>query len=197
MAKTSQQRVPIGLPSPLREVDDAELIAGLAGGVDHALDELIARYGDRLCSYLHRIVRDGGWADDLVQEVFVRVYDHARKYDGRWPVRVWLFAIARNLAVDLLRREGSMQSRLQHLPHHGESPATVTTVEHREFQAKLEHAISRLPEAFRSVFLLRESERLSYDEIGEVLGIPAKTVSTRLHRSRVQLKEQLRSYLES
>ena len=59
MAKTSPLRLQIDLPSPLREVDDAELITGLAGGMDHALDELIARYGDRLCSYLLRIVRDG------------------------------------------------------------------------------------------------------------------------------------------
>ena len=185
------------LPNGLSLDPASGLITGLATGMDRALDELIARYGDRLCSYLLRIVRDAGWADDLVQEVFVRVYDHARTYDGRWPVRVWLFGIARNLAVDLLRREGAMQSRLQYLHRHDESPAAVTMVEHREFQAELEQAISRLPEVFRSVFILRETERLSYDEIGEVLGISAKTVSSRLHRSRTQLKTMLQRYLES
>ena len=191
------RRVSTEPTATLRERDDTALVAGLARGEVRALDELISRYADRLCSFLERIVRDGGWADDLVQEAVVRVYDGAHSYDPAWPVRVWLFRIARNLAVDLMRREGSMRNHLQQIVPREDAPSTVATVEHREFQAQLEDAIRTLPEGFRSVFLLRENENLSYEEIGEILNISVKTVSSRLHRSRLQLKEQLKRYLDS
>jgi len=176
-----------------QHVADDVLLGCAARGDAAAIDAFVQRFGDRLCSFLVRIVRDHAWADDLVQEVFVRVLRDAHRYDPAWPVTVWLFRIGRNLALDLLRREGAHRGRLDQLASQppGAAPAAVTTAEHREFQVALEAALQQLPETFRSVFLLRDGEGLAYEEIGAVLGISVKTVSSRLHRARQQLRGSL------
>ena len=182
----------------LRDVPDDALFARAAGNEPAAVDAFVARFADRLCSYVVRIVRDGAWADDLVQETLVRVLHDAHRYDARWPVQVWLFRIARNLALDLLRREGSHSRHVDELRAPGAAPlapAAVTTAEHREFQSALEEALQRVPESFRTVFLLRDGEGLSYEEIAAVLGISVKTVSSRLHRARMQLRTLLQEHL--
>ena len=179
-----------------RDVVDAALIARAASEEAGAVEELVDRFGDRLCSYLMRIVRDRAWAEDLAQEVFLRALQQAHRYDENWPVQVWLFRIARNLALDLLRSEAGHRTRAQTQPMPIDAPAAITTAEHREFQIALEAALQELPEEFRSVFLLREGECLSYDAIGEVLGISIKTVSSRLHRARQQLRAVLQPHLE-
>lgn len=184
-------------PSDFPQVPDDALLLRAKNGEAAAVDALVQRFGDRLCSFLVRIVRDHAWADDLVQEVFVRALHGAHRYDPTWPVSVWLFRIARNLAVDLLRRESAHQGRIDQLAEApiGVAPAAVTTAEHREFQVALELALQQLPEAFRSVFLLRDGEGMAYEEIGNVLGISVKTVSSRLHRARQLLRGHLSEHL--
>lgn len=184
-------------PEDWQRVSDDALLGRAASGEAAAVDAFVHRFGDRLCSFLVRIVRDHAWADDLTQEVFVRALRDGHRYDPAWPVSVWLFRIGRNLALDLLRREGAHRHRIDRLAAAplGVAPAAVTTAEHREFQVALEAALQRLPEAFRSVFLLRDGEGLAYEEIGNVLGISAKTVSSRLHRAREQLRAHLREHL--
>jgi len=181
-----------------QHVPDDVLLGRAAHGEAPAVDAFVDRFGDRLCSFLVRIVRDRAWADDLVQEVFVRILRDAHRYDPRWPVQVWLFRIGRNLALDLLRREAAHRNRIEQLAASPpcNAPAAVTTAEHREFQVALEQALQQLPEGFRSVFLLRDGEGLSYEEIGAVLGISAKTVSSRLHRARGQLRGSLQRHFD-
>lgn len=184
-------------PEDWQHVPDDALLHRARNGEAAAVDVFVQRFSDRLCSFLVRIVRDHAWADDLVQEVFVRALHAAHRYDPTWPVAVWLFRIARNLAVDLLRRENAHQGRLDQLADAatGMAPSAVTTVEHREFQVRLEHALQQLPEAFRSVFLLRDGEGMAYEEIGNVLGISVKTVSSRLRRARQLLRGHLGEHL--
>jgi len=180
------------------EVPDDALLARAARGEAAATDAFVERFGDRLCSFLVRIVHDCQWADDLAQEVLVRALRDAHRFDPAWPVGVWLFRIGRNLALDLLRREGAHRARLDRLGalSQANSPAAVTTAEQREFQVALEAELLRLPEEFRTVFLLREREGLRYEEIGAVLSISPKTVSSRLHRARQQLRSRLREFFE-
>lgn len=181
---------------PWRDVADDALLEQAACDEPGAVEELVDRFGDRLCSYLMRVVRDRAWAEDLVQEVFLRALQESHRYDPKWPVRVWLFRIGRNLALDLLRSEAGHRRRNESQARPIAAPAAITTAEHREFQVALEKALQRLPEEFRSVFLLREAESLSYDEIGIVLNISIKTVSSRLHRARQQLRTILQRHTE-
>ncbi|MCK5943395.1 MAG: sigma-70 family RNA polymerase sigma factor [Planctomycetes bacterium] len=181
----------------LDEVDDGQLLDRASRGEAAAVDVFVDRFGDRLQSLLVRIVRDHAWADDLVQETIVRAMRDAHRFDDRFPLAVWLFRIARNLALDLLRREGRHRLRNARVaPRDAAAPAAITTVEHKEFQIALEGALQQLPEAFRTVFLLRDGEGLSYEEIAQVLTISPKTVSSRLHRARQQLRAHLQEHLE-
>lgn len=180
----------------LGDCTDPDLIEFLSKGEDEALEELVRRFGSRLTAFLDRIVRDDSWVDDLVQEVFVRVYVNVGRYDPRWTVTAWLFSIARNLAVDFLRREGRRRRNLPTVARDDIEASTSSAVEHREFHDQLDVAIRELPEAYGSVFLLRDREGLSYEEIGSTLGISVKTVSSRLHRARTQLKNRLAGYLQ-
>ena len=176
---------------------DVDLMLRVRHGDDAAFEELVRRHTRTVLNVVYRYVGDPSLADDLAQETLVRALRDAHRYDDKWPLEVWLFRIARNLALDLLRREG------RHRRHQDDAalcatptPAAVTTAEHREFQVALEVALQELPETFRTVFLLRDGEGLSYEEIAEVLDISPKTVSSRLHRARQQLRELLREHLE-
>ncbi|MCR9247395.1 MAG: RNA polymerase sigma factor [bacterium] len=178
-----------------RDVEDEALLDRAASGEPAAVDAFVERFGERLCGFLVRLVRDRAWAEDLVQEVLVRALHEAHRYDPEWPVPVWLFAIARNLGLDLLRREGRRRKRASQITRPDVAPAAVTTAEHREFQIALEDALQQLPEPYRTVFLLRDGESMSYEAIGEVLGISPKTVSSRLHRARSALRVALKEHL--
>jgi RNA polymerase sigma-70 factor (ECF subfamily) len=186
------------LRGELALLDDTTLMARLSEGDGAALDAVVARHAGRVRSYLAHLLDDSGWADDLTQEVFVRVHTRARSYDGRWPLLVWLLRIARNLAVDLVRRErvagrGSARGEIDSpIDHH----TPLAAAEASEFRTALRRALAQLPEPLRTVFVLREIELLDYDEIAAVLGVPAKTVSTRLHRARTRLRTLLASHLE-
>lgn len=174
-----------------RDVDDAALLLRAAQQARGATEELVARHGDRLCSFLTRTLRDQAWAEDLTQETLLRALRHAAHYDPRWPLRTWLFRIARNLALDLLRQESARGERDRMVGDPPNAPPAVITAEHHEFQLALEQALQQLPEGFRTVFVLRDGENLAYEEIAAVLGISVKTVSSRLHRARQQLRALL------
>lgn len=174
-----------------RDVDDAALLRRAAQQAPGAVEALVGRHADRLCSFLVRIVRDAAWAEDLTQETLLRALQESTAYEPRWPLRTWLFRIARNLALDHLRREGAQRARDRDVHDDTFAPAAVVTAEHLEFQVALEQALQQLPEEFRTVFVLRDGEGLAYEEIAAVLGISAKTVSSRLHRARLQLRALL------
>ncbi|MBK9384555.1 MAG: sigma-70 family RNA polymerase sigma factor [Planctomycetes bacterium] len=188
-------------------LSDAELMQLLVHGEDRALMPLIDRYGGRVRTYLGHVTRDGSWADDLTQEVFVRVFESSGTYDPRFAFQVWVFRIARNLAVDLLRRqstqrklrdsleERAVETERQSIRHRAASSPLQGLVE-VEFAEHFERALRRLPEIFRTVFVLREVEGLAYEEIAEVVDASPKTVSTRLHRARLQLRKLLATYLD-
>lgn len=188
-------------------LSDAELMQLLVHGDDRALLPLIDRYGSRVRTYLGHVTRDGSWADDLTQEVFVRVFESATTFDPRFAFQVWVFRIARNLAVDLLRRQ-STQRKLRDTLEERAAESERQAIRRRaassplqglvevEFAEHFERALKRLPEIFRTVFVLREVEGLAYEEIAEVVDASPKTVSTRLHRARLQLRRLLSPYLD-
>ena len=190
------------------EATDAALMECLTRGDEVALDEVIQRWGARVRTYLGHLVRDASWADDLTQEVFVRVFERASTYNPAWSFSVWLFRIARNLCVDLMRREDVHHRAMDSIregrtapegtaPTASQSRSPLSHLQDAELHQQYQQALERLPEAFRSVFVLKEMEGLSYEEIAEVVGAPVKTVSSRLHRARTQLRKQLTRYLDS
>ncbi len=184
----------------LQDVADDELMQRIADhGNDAALAEIVERFSPRVRGYLRHILGSDGWVDDVAQEVFVRVYEQASRYDKTFPLIVWLMRIARNLAIDLQRRLKVRSNAVEiarELHADDTAPSPLDRLTRSEFHEQLCLALSQLPEAFRTVFVLKEMEQLSYEEIAAVVGVPAKTVSTRLHRARQRLRGLLAPYLE-
>jgi len=189
-------RDPAGSP----EADDDGLLALVGRGDAEAYERLAARWGSPVRDYLRRLTGEREASDDLLQEVLVAVWRSAAT-----PFAVWLFTIARNAALSHLRRRSARARLLAVLAaaprallarFERRAPATPPDdVIGMEFAAAFDAALLRLPEEFRSVFLLREREGLSYEEIAAIVAVPAKTVSTRLVRAREKLRRELAPWL--
>jgi RNA polymerase sigma-70 factor, ECF subfamily len=177
--------------------DEAGLIEWIESGDLTALDLLVERYGSGLQVYLERIVGDPSLAEDLVHDTFVRIYERPEGLRELGSLAAWLYRIGRNLALDRLRKT-SRRDRLRRLwnPRPAASPPPSRRMEDMELAAALESALAELPETFRSVYLLREVDELSYEQISQVLGCSEKTVSSRLNRARARLREALRGFLD-
>ncbi len=185
----------------LRVPSDDDLVDRVARGQHHAFDLLVARYGGRIEGFLRHVLKDASSAEDLTQEVFLKILLRARDRDPGTRFEVWLFCVARREALDHLRRRrihervfATLRDRVSGFMR---NVPPMRSLEHDEFQRDLERAIDLLPDDQRDVFVLREREELSYEEIAIVVGIPAKTVSTRLFRARAQLREALRHHIET
>lgn len=193
-------------PSAAAASSDAALVDSLGRGDGSALAEVVHRFGSRVHGYLSSYLGDANRCDEITQETFVRLFERPDAWDRGKELGLWLLRVAHNLATDLMRREGRRRRVLQGLVllapdatvHHPEraGPAPDADVAEREFTAALDQALETVPQRFRAVFVLREFEGLAYGEIGEVLGLSPKTVSSRLHRARLFLQGRLRRFTE-
>ncbi|HSS07347.1 MAG TPA: RNA polymerase sigma factor, partial [Rhodanobacteraceae bacterium] len=165
------------------------------------------RYNQRLYRLAVSVMGDASEAEDVLQESYVRAFYALSTYSGAGSLGAWLARIVRNEAIDRIRARDSRRSHVAiEADLGGQSEEDETNVAHDPLQSLtdpqalaanadlrrlLERAIQRLPEQFRSAFVLREVEGLSVEETAEYLGIPSATVKTRDHRAR----NLLRSYL--
>jgi RNA polymerase sigma-70 factor (ECF subfamily) len=149
-------------------------------------------------------------ADDLTQEVFIRMYTNIGKFRAEASLSTWLFRIAGNLAVDRFRRTKNSRRLVTSLdapiqPGEEEasrdvpdmSMAPEVLVGRRELADQIEAALAKLPPKLRSAVILFDVEGMSYDEIASVEGIPLGTVKSRIFNARVALRDSLRPYLET
>jgi RNA polymerase sigma-70 factor (ECF subfamily) len=176
---------------------ESGLLAKAAGGNLFAFEEIVKRYQRRVYATALRIVRRHEVADDVVQETFLRAYRNLASFDTARPFGPWVCRIAANLAVNHVR---SPIAREEELPEgHAEMPAAsagpLEVALDAEAQQVLGQALQALPAEQRTVFVLRTSEELSYQEIAETLGISQGTVMSRLFRAREKLRVALGPYL--
>jgi RNA polymerase sigma-70 factor, ECF subfamily len=165
----------------LNEPDPAVVWAARGGDVD-AFAQLVRDYQAdvwRLCVHL---LRDRAAADDAAQDCFVRAFRFITSYKGRSKFTTWLLSIARNCAVDEMRRGGRRRKIEQELQVSGAGPSPEHTsgIEVRE-------ALEHLPVELREPVILIDMLGLSYVEAGQVLGTPTGTVKSRVHRARTAL----------
>ena len=149
---------------------------------------LFTAYRDRVFRYLVRIV-GSGHAGELTQDVFLRVARGPVPHGDEGGRRAWVFSIARNLALNHVRdarRHGTVVELV-------DRPAPAT----QELAVAIDEALARLETTDRDVFLLRESAGLSYDEVARASGLTIDAVRSRLHRTRLQLRQSLRATLDS
>lgn len=176
-------------------------VARLRRGDLDALSALITRYQNRLFRYLLRIVREQAEAEDLFQQTWLRVAEKIRGFDPQRNFDAWLFTLARNLAIDHLRRirPESLDEPVSHDPAAETASARLVSKEPAPFDRVLESerashlvaALAKLPMINREVLTLRFEEEMKLEEIAQVLGTPLSTVKSRLRRSLEQLRQTL------
>ena len=174
-----------------------------AGRAELALTELESRYGKRIFHFVNGMVRDAHLAQDVVQEVFEKVL---RKHDHYRPgtnFRAWLFEIARNQALTVLRSRQRLPRPVSSLPQtEGIDPLDTLPaqgdnrdLEEAEFMTAFHAAVDELPEHYRTVFELCVQKGLPYQDAGRELGLPTGTVAIRIMRARKRLFTALQKHL--
>jgi len=183
-------------------LSDEDVMARVAEDDERAFRELVRRYQGRVTNLISRVLNDRECADDLSQEVFIRVYVHRRNYRRGSRLSTWVFTIAANLAKNEIRRRVRRRNwfSLDALQEALKDSAIVLadptegrerTMEREQLQLEIARAIATIPEKYRFSLVLRDVEGLAYEEIAEVLGIPGGTVRSRINRARSMLKRKL------
>jgi RNA polymerase sigma-70 factor (ECF subfamily) len=187
--------------------EDAALVADLKAGSEEAFGILIAQYHQPLYSLIARSLNDPADAADITQEVFIKVFRSIRGFHGGASLRTWLYRIALHEASNQRRwwsrhkkQEITIDSAVEcdsdtglclsaTLADHGDSPFDHAA--QAEVRERVEAALRQLPEAFRTVVILREIEGFAYEEISEILNVNLGTVKSRLTRGRSALRALL------
>lgn len=197
--------LPASAPSvreQLRAMEDHGVVAAYLGGEERAFQELVERYQTRLLNFIYRTVGDRERAEDLVQEVFIRVYRHLHRFDPSKKFSTWIYTIASNLAKNELRNRSRNPLVLfqtmrkawdddEERPLQFEDPTARPDDMHRKRHLRdvVEASVAKLPEHHRQVFVLRELEGKSYEEIAEITNCNLGTVKSRLNRARNSFAE--------
>jgi RNA polymerase sigma-70 factor (ECF subfamily) len=181
--------------------DDAQLIDDTLTGNRAAFGELVRRYEGRLFNSLVHMVGSREEAEDVSQEAFVQAFLKLDSFRGRSAFYTWLYRIAFNLSVSRKRRKRAEVSMDQHRDRTGEEPedsgeGPSDQVLRDEQVRQVRGAIADLNDEHRAIVVLREMEGCDYDTIAEILDVPVGTVRSRLHRARLQLRDQLKELLQ-
>jgi RNA polymerase sigma-70 factor, ECF subfamily len=188
--------------------DDAALAARIAAADQSAFETLMRRHNGRLFRVARAILKDDADAEDALQDAYLDAYRNMSRFRGDARLGTWLVRIVVNRALMRLRKTRKDPVVVSMAERNGqpdtapvdypdvisESPAHAAV--RAEVRRLLERRIDELPVTFRTVFVLREVEELSVEEVSECLGIPAATVRTRLFRARALLREALARELD-
>jgi RNA polymerase sigma-70 factor (ECF subfamily) len=185
----------------LRVLEDTALVNAYLAGETRSFDALVERYQARLLNFVYRIVGDRERAEDLVQEVFVRVYRHLGRFDRSKKFSTWIYTIASNLAKNELRNRSRNPLVLftsmtngwedEERPLEFEDPTSRPDdlFRKRHVRELVDSSVAQLPSHHREVFVLREIEGRSYEEIAEITHCNLGTVKSRLNRARNSFAE--------
>jgi RNA polymerase sigma-70 factor, ECF subfamily len=190
-------------------VEAAALIKAHLEGNPRAFSQLVARYQGRLLNFVYRMIGDRERAEDLVQEAFIRIHRHLHRFDPARKFSTWAYTIASNLARNELRNRNrspfvlfqTLRARLRDeplLPMQVEDLASRPDLmlQDRDLKELVEQTVARLSPRHREVFVLRELEGKSYEEIAEVTSCNIGTVKSRLNRARQRFAELIAPHMD-
>jgi RNA polymerase sigma-70 factor, ECF subfamily len=191
-----------------RQVEINALIEAHLRGDPRAFDQIVTRYQVRLLNFVYRMIGDRERAEDLVQEAFLRIHRHLGRFDRSRKFSTWAYTIASNLAKNELRNRrrspliGFEQTRPIDQNHERPVEFEDTTsrpddlYERRHLKALVDDTVAKLASHHREVFVLRELEGKSYEEIAEIMHCNLGTVKSRLNRARQSFAELIQPHLE-
>jgi len=179
------------------------LMLKVKDGDTAAFERLVEIHRNSVIGTVAKMLGNPAEAEDIAQQVFIRVWKSAVRYEPQAKFTTWLFTITRNLVFNEVRRRKrkpavSMDEReeefhLMETDHRTVSPDL--SLLHGELEKAIDDAVAALPEKQRMAVILRRYEEMSYEEIGKVLGTTVPAVKSLLFRARTQLKESLKDYL--
>ncbi len=197
---------------------DGELVTRASAGDGAAFAELVQRHQDRIYGLALHLLRDAGEAEEVVQEAFLAALEKLQSFRGDAAFTTWLHRVAANAALMRLRRRrrspeavaaepleellprfdgsGRIEAETGAGAHHDWSKRADEQLADRQIRRAVEREVQNLPEDYRIVFLLRDVEGLSSEEMAEALGISVAAVKSRLHRARLVLRVRLGHHLE-
>lgn len=187
-------------------VNDRELVAALQGGDLNAFGELVDRYTEKVHNLALRVTRNEEDTEEILQDVFVTVYRKIDKFEGKSAFSSWLYRITVNTAFMKLRKRkqhaavsfDEVSAGVQeNWTGNSSDTCDIAYISSRhELRGALEGAIKGLPDEYRTIFILRDVDGLSNQEVGEILGLSVPAVKSRLHRSRLMLRKRLRRFYD-
>jgi RNA polymerase sigma-70 factor (ECF subfamily) len=207
---TTESDVPI---EPLRlkkldlaELSDEDVMERCAMGSEAAFRALVSRYRTRIMNLVCRFINDRDRAEEISQEVFLRVFRNRERYRKSGKFSTWIFTIAVNLTKNEIRsrvrHRGTFsldamdeESGGQGVSFPDSKPLPDEDLNAHEIGQKVAEALHKIPARYREAVVLRDVEGLSYEEVGQILRIPGGTVRSRINRARLMLKERLKPYL--
>lgn len=168
-------------------------------GDQYAFEQLIGLYEKRVFALTRRMCRNPADAEEAAQEAFLSAWQGLKFFRGESSFSTWLYRLASNACVDLMRKEGRHQAAagpslndeevVLELPD--EAPTPHALAERAELREQIEEGLAALPEEYREVLVLREIYQQSYDEISEILSLDLGTVKSRISRGRKKLRKFL------
>jgi RNA polymerase sigma-70 factor, ECF subfamily len=183
---------------------DMELVALLSKGSEAAFSEILNRYSEKVHHLAMRITRNEEDSEEVLQDVFVTIYTKIDHFEGKSAFSSWLYRITVNTAFMKLRKKRQApvvsledvgpQVEERWTGHRSELQDLNFLSTRHELRAELEHAVQRLPTEYRIIFIMRDVDGLSNQEVGDALGLSIPAVKSRLHRSRLLLKKRLQQY---
>lgn len=196
------------MADPARQDNDLALVARLQQGDRTAFRELVRRHQDKVYRLAMRLTRDEARAQDAMQDAFLQVFRKIDQFQEQSAFTTWLYRITVNAALMRMRserrhRETSLEDASPRYTEAGEiaepvadwSAAVDDEAANRELARHAAKAIDELPETYRSVFVLREMEDLSTEDVAQILELTVPTVKTRLHRARLALRKALAEHV--
>jgi RNA polymerase sigma-70 factor, ECF subfamily len=171
------------------ESETSAIASGLRRRDPDLLDRLIEQYQHRLLRYLVYLSGNRALAEDLFQETWIRVIERGHQYDGRHEFSTWLYAVARNLTIDYLRKKSpvSLDGLMEDEDHAPPEPADTRplaweVVQQHEQADRINAALTGVPAEYREAIVLRFQDGMGLEEIAAVTGAPLGTVKSRLYR---------------
>jgi RNA polymerase sigma-70 factor (ECF subfamily) len=189
-------------------LNDETLLARAQAGDISAFEELVGRHEDKVYGLALRMMRSEADAAEITQDTFLSAYQHLAEFRGEAAFGSWVHRIAANNALMRLRRQRTLEvvnedlaapefterGSLAEAPETDWSRRADDRILDEELGRAIRQATDGLPEGYREVFLLKDMEGMSYEEISEMLGISVPAVKSRLHRARLALREAIDSF---
>jgi RNA polymerase sigma-70 factor (ECF subfamily) len=179
------------------------LIKRCLTGDQLAWEQIIRQYWRKVFNVAYKFVGKHDEAEDLTQDIFLKIFKSLDTFDRRANFQTWLVSISRNLCIDHYRSvRKERQTIARDIDSNDLQPAApdrgpYQAAEHQDLRAQLRQALETLPATLRTAVVLRDLQELSYQEIAERLGLPEGTVKSRINRGRIELAHQLKRLQEN